>query len=269
MTDRAICVRTFDYSETSQILWLFTRDHGLMHVIAKGARRTTKAGASNFDGGIDLLDEGACVFTDRIEKDLNTLTAWKLLDGHQPLRRSQRSLYLALYLAEIIGNVFEARDPHENVFDRFAATLKLLETASLEEAALALVLDLLDESGFLPSLEMCVNCGMPMAGERVAYFSPSRGGVICRNCEMSIPDRLAIDPRVLSIAVMLQKLPRVSAIPQRLPRLTRAQSDPLHHILGKHLEHNTARGFRLLRQITRRPRAARQSAGGPRDPSPT
>lgn len=153
MNDRAICVRTFDYSETSQILWLFTQDHGLMRVIAKGARRMTKAGASSFDGGVDLLDEGSCVFTDRIEKDLNTLTAWKLVDGHQPLRRSQRALYLALYAAEIVGNVFEARDPHPNVFERLAATLKLLETQSLEEAALALVLDLLDESGYMPSLD--------------------------------------------------------------------------------------------------------------------
>lgn len=257
LNDRAICIRTFDFSETSQVLWLFTRDHGLVHVLAKGSRRTTKAGASSFDGGIDLLDEGAAVFTDRLEKDLNTLTAWKLLDGHQPLRRSQRALYLALYAAEIIGHVFETRDPHPNVFHRFAATLQQLQTGALEEAALALVLDLLSESGYLPSLEECVNCGKPIAGERVAYFSPARGGAVCRSCEMSIPDRMMIEPRLLDIAKMLLKLPRVDAIPQRLPRLSRARSDPLHSILGKHLEHNTARGYRVLKLITRRARIQR------------
>lgn len=93
-----------------------------------------------------------------------------------------------------------------------------------------------------------------MAGERMAYFSPSRGGAVCRNCEMSIPDRMVIEPRLLGIATMLLKLPRSNGVPQRLPRLTRAQSDPLHLMLGKHLEHNTARGYRLLKQITKRPR---------------
>jgi DNA repair protein RecO (recombination protein O) len=257
MTDRAICVRQFDYSETSQILWLFTQDHGLMRVLAKGARRTTKAGASSFDGGVDLLDEGSSVFSDRIEKDLNTLTAWKLLEGHRELRRSQRPLYLALYMGEIISFVFETRDPHPNVFTRFAATLGLLKTASLEEAAMALLLDLLEESGYMPSLDQCVNCGKPMAGERMAYFSPSRGGAVCRDCEMSIPDRMVIEPRLLGIALMLMKLPRVDGVPQRLPRLTRAQTDPLHTLLGKHMEHQTARGYRLLRHIIRKPRVFR------------
>lgn len=249
ISDRAICVRQFDYSETSQILWLFSAEHGLIRVIAKGARRTTKAGASNFDGGLDLLDEGAAVFTDRIEKDLNTLTAWRLLDGHQTLRRAQRPLYLALYCAEIIGNVFEARDPHPNVFLRFAATLRLLETPAMEEATIALVLDLLDESGYLPVLDRCANCDVPIAGERVLFFSPSRGGIVCRNCETSVMDRMPIDPRLIGIALMILKLPRVDGVPQRLPKLTRAQTDPLHWMLGKHLEHNTARGYRLLRLI--------------------
>lgn len=269
MTDRAICVRQFDYSETSQILWLFTQDHGLVRVVAKGARRTTKAGASNFDGGVDLLDEGSAVFSDRLERELNVLTSWKLLDGHRPLRSAQRPLYLALYLAEIISFVFEARDPHPNVFARFAATLELLRTPALEEAALALVLDLLHESGYLPSLDQCVECGRGMSSERTAYFSPSRGGAVCRECEASIPDRMQVEPRLLGIATMLLKLPRVDAIPQRLPRLTRMQSDPLHIILGRHLEHQTARGYRLLRQITKRPRFVKAApAPKPVQPAP-
>src|SRR2546421_241409 len=44
--DRCVCLRKVEYSETSQILTLFGREHGLMSVIAKGAHRTTKQGAS-------------------------------------------------------------------------------------------------------------------------------------------------------------------------------------------------------------------------------
>src|SRR5437763_636670 len=63
--DRCICLRKTEYSETSQILTLFARNHGLIRTIAKGAHRTTKAGASKFGGGIDLLDLADAVSPDR------------------------------------------------------------------------------------------------------------------------------------------------------------------------------------------------------------
>src|SRR5688500_16472016 len=95
--DRCICLRKVEYSETSQILTLFGREHGVTRVIAKGAHRTTKQGASKFGGGIDLLDVGAAVFTLDLEKQLGTLTEWALVEGHLELRRNLRAIYLAQY----------------------------------------------------------------------------------------------------------------------------------------------------------------------------
>src|SRR5207247_6243922 len=71
--DRCICLRKVEYSETSQILLLFWREHGLLRVIAKGAHRRATAGASSIDGGIDLLDGGGAVFTAHPRKELITL----------------------------------------------------------------------------------------------------------------------------------------------------------------------------------------------------
>src|SRR5205809_5082145 len=102
VSDPSLCLRKTEYSETSQILTLFSRAHGLLRVIAKGAKRTTKAGASKFGGGLDLLDVGEAVFTHAPERELATLTEWTLPDGHLELRRSLRSMYLALYAAELV-----------------------------------------------------------------------------------------------------------------------------------------------------------------------
>jgi DNA repair protein RecO (recombination protein O) len=249
ISDRAICVRRYEYSETSQILALFTRDYGVIRVIARGAHRTTKAGASKYDGGLDTLDEGDALFTDRLDKDLNTLAEWKLIDGHRAVRRAQRPLYLALYLAEIVGTVFESHDPHPTAFERFAATLSQLATPALEEAAIALVLDLLDESGFMPSLSNCVGCDRLTMGERALYFSPARGGVACRDCEAGLPDRMQVDPRLVGIATTVARLPRQNGVALRLPRLSRAQTDPLHFIFARHLEHNVGKQFRMTRHV--------------------
>ena len=116
--DRCICLRKFEYSETSQILTLFGRAHGLVRVIAKGAHRKTKAGASRFGGGIDLLDVGQTVFTVHAERGLGTLTEWTLREGHPDLRRSLRGLYLAFYAAELVSFLIEEHDPHPDLFDQ-------------------------------------------------------------------------------------------------------------------------------------------------------
>src|SRR3954468_5679911 len=143
--DRCLCLRKVEYSETSQIVTLFGRGHGLMRLIAKGAHRRTKAGASKFDGGLDLLDLGDAVFSLRLEKDLATLTEWSLRDGHLELRGDLRALYLGQYAAEVVGHLIEEHDPHAQLFDRFAQTLTALAEPTREELFLAFQLDLFRE----------------------------------------------------------------------------------------------------------------------------
>src|SRR5215213_10414325 len=150
--DRCVCLRKVEYSETSQILLLFGREHGLLRVIAKGAHRKTKVGASKFGGGLDLLDVGDAVFTFDPSKELNTLTEWDLREGHLELRTSLRAVYLAQYAAELLALLFQEHDPHPALFDRTIAMLPELATPRAEEAFLNFQLDLLRESGYLPEL---------------------------------------------------------------------------------------------------------------------
>src|SRR5205809_3470862 len=156
VSDPSLCLRKTEYSETSQILTLFSRAHGLLRVIAKGAHRKTKAGASKFGGGIDLLDTGNAVFTHAPERELATLTEWQLLDGHLELRKNLRSVYAGLFCAELLTMLFEEHDPHPELFDRLEQTLIDLATPKVEEALLAFQLDLLREAGYLPEMEACV-----------------------------------------------------------------------------------------------------------------
>ena len=243
--DRCICLRKVEYSETSQILTLFGREHGLMRVIAKGAHRTTKQGASKFGGGIDLLDLGQAVFTLDLEKQLGTLTEWNLQDGHLGLRRGLRSLYLGQYAAELVSFLIEEHDPHPDLFDRLEQTLQQLQTAAAEEAFLSFELDLLRETGYLAELSNCVSCNSVLSEGEPAYFSANRGGVVCRNCESAVNDRMQIDPRLLRMIQGILRLPRSNGSAQRLPRLTRYQTDPINRLLAGHVEHTLGRRMRL------------------------
>lgn len=255
--DRCICLRKLDYSETSQILLLFGREHGLLRVIAKGAHRRTKAGASRFDGGLDLLDVGDAVFTFDPAKELNLLTEWGLREGHLELRRTLRAMYLGQYAAELIALLFQEHDAHPALFDRLVQTLPELATPRAEETFLTFQLDLLRESGYLPELGRCGECGLPAAGDEYAYFSPNRGGVVCRNCEGAVPDRMSLDARLLRLVQSVLRLPRggggngsaMAGVPQRLPRLTRHQTDPINRLLAGHVEHTLGRRLRMSQYV--------------------
>jgi DNA repair protein RecO (recombination protein O) len=239
--DRCICLRKTEYSETSQIVTLFGRAHGILRLIAKGAHRRTKAGASRFDGGIDLLDGGQAVFTGDPAHELGTLTEWKLAEGNLGLRKQLRGLYLALYAGELIGLLIEERDPHPNVFDGLESLLPQLDAPQREEAFLVFELDLLREAGFMPELGMCVACSQEPDSRSPVGFSPARGGIVCSRCRDSFPDAMSLDPRLLRL--LQQILPEADR--NRLPRLTRHQTDPINRILAAHVEHALGRRLRL------------------------
>jgi len=249
--DRCICLRKVEFSETSQIVTLLARRHGLVRLIAKGAHRRTKAGASKFDGGLDLLDLGDAVFSLRLEKDLATLTEWSLRDGHLELRGDLRSLYLAQYAAEMSGLLIEEHDPHPQLFDRLEQTIGELATPRREEVFLAFQLDLFREAGYLPDVSACANWRAPFSDSIPWAFSPSRGGIVSRDCEHLAHDRMAIDPRLLSMVSMILRMPRQNGALRRLPRLTRHQTDPINRVFAEHVQHTLSRRLRLPRYVLR------------------
>jgi DNA repair protein RecO (recombination protein O) len=251
VADRSICLRRTEYSETSQVLRLFTRQHGLVGVIAKGAHRKTKAGASRFGGGIDLLDIGDAVFTHDPGRELATLTEWNLREGSTFLRNHLRGIYLGLYSAELVGRLIEEHDPHPKLFDLLAATLPELATPKAEQAFLGFELELLRQSGYLAELFACVRCQRAVDDRGPVAFSTSRGGVMCASCFQADPaaDHARIDPRLLRIAQGILRLPRLDGQIRRLPQLTRRQTDPINRLLARHVELTLGRGMHLPRYV--------------------
>lgn len=214
--DRAVCLRKFEYSETSQILTLFGRRGGLVRVIAKGAHRRTKAGASKYDGGLDLLDAGDCNWIEHTSRELSTLTEWKLLDGHLDLRRSLRGMLLGQALAEVLTMIMPEHEANVRLFDRFAATIPVLAGPAADAHFIALLLDVIGDAGVMPDEDQ---------------LADDRGR--------------PLDAGLARMAMTIRRLPRDRGLAQRLPLLTRGQADPLISVLLTHVERFAQRGVRL------------------------
>ncbi|MCG3137068.1 MAG: DNA repair protein RecO [Phycisphaerae bacterium] len=186
-TDDALVLRRLDYSESSQIIVLFTRRHGRLRLIAKGSKHSSK---KKFAAGLELLETGQVVWFARPDRLMNlaTLTEWQPQRSFLQLRESLPRLYAGQYLAEISGETLQDGDPHEELFEALVQHLAELET-SLDTLPLVCSYQrvLLEAIGLLPQTEACCNCRRtwrPPLPERL-YFSAHQGGFICPDCEMT------------------------------------------------------------------------------------
>ena len=216
----AIVIRVVDFSESSLITTLFTREFGKIHGLAKGAKRLK----SPFESALDLLALCRIVFLRKSSETLDLLTEAKLQRRFRVAGRDLSCLYAAYYVAELLQELTDDYDPHPELFDLADETLEALSAGeSVARRVLRFELGALRALGHLPALEICVDCGKPVAASgpgRIA-FGQLDGGVLCGGCrggkkqvasispaavrtmrELADPlrrtwQRLAIDPRLL------------------------------------------------------------------------
>ena len=186
VTDEGICLRVLDFSETSQIVGMLTRQHGLVPLIAKGSKRQSKKNVMS--GPLDLLTSGEVVFVPPKESagaqsgaQLGTLAAWELRDQRRDLRKNLAALNSAMLCAEITTHMLHPNDPHPELFGELEAALAILSEENPDNIGRVLVSYVktaLTSAGYWPRLEACLVCGR-RAGDASMRFSARAGGVLC------------------------------------------------------------------------------------------
>lgn len=108
-----LVVRTSDWSETSRIATLWSREFGRLRVLAKGGRRLK----SNFEAAIDLLSVCSIVFIHKTGGGLDLLIEARVDERFPRLRHDLPALYSGYYVAELLSDLTQDMDPHPEVFD--------------------------------------------------------------------------------------------------------------------------------------------------------
>jgi DNA repair protein RecO (recombination protein O) len=222
--DLAICIRTVDYSETSQVVTFFTKATGKISAIAKGSKRPKSA----FGGPIEILSHGRIVFSDPNREKLATLTEFEPAGGTPGLaphgtwgllRNDLFALNCCLFAAELLNLLTDEHDPHPDLFDSFLQFLHDAQDAGDKSETLALLilfqLALLKEVGLQPILNHCANCKTRHEGRETkdeVYFSSSANGLICRDCEPAFQDKFRISKNA---AACLANLKLLAESPQK------------------------------------------------------
>jgi len=161
-------LHSYPYKETSLIVDLFTRDHGRVALVAKGAKRPH----SQLRGVLQTFQPLSTGWSGKSE--LRTLTGAEWVGGMLPLERA--ALLCGFYLNELLVKLLARDDPHPALFDHYVATLNQL--AHDEPAPIVLrkfERALLKETGVAADLGRCTVTRAAVDPQRQYVVDPERG----------------------------------------------------------------------------------------------
>jgi len=184
VTTPAIVLSAIRYSETSKIVRLATRDHGVQSAIAKGALRPR----SRFGASLQPLSEGVAHLVMHPLRELHLLTAFDV--GRVPIGLAEdlERYAAAAVLAEVVLR-FSPSDPHPESYDTLRRALVSLATVEREDAeaeGLRAVWLLVASLGFAPELDECVRDGGIVQPEGDLPFNLREGGALCPQCAAQV-----------------------------------------------------------------------------------
>ena len=136
----------YDWSESSLILEVFTRHYGRIALVAKGVKRPSSQFRSI------LLPFQPLLISFGGDTEVRTLKGAEWTGGYT--MPHGEALLTGYYLSELLMKLLARDDPHQPLFDAYAAMMALLREVPMPEAALrAFELIVLREIGLLPSLD--------------------------------------------------------------------------------------------------------------------
>lgn len=177
LSDRALVLHVMPWRETSLIVEAFTRDHGRIGMIAKGARRPRSA-LRGLLQPFQLLD---LRWTGKAE--LRTLISAEWVGGLAMLSGS--ATMPGFYLNELMVRLLPREDAHPVVFDDVLATLGLLARQEMEGRGRELTepilrrfeCNLLRELGYAPHFDRETEGGQPVMADQ-CYQVTAHSGVV-------------------------------------------------------------------------------------------
>lgn len=210
---QAINIKSYNLGETDRIMVMYSRDHGIIRCVAKGAKKP----ASKLGGRMQALVANKLLIAKG--KNLDIVQQAELVDGFKELRNDISKLTYAMYAAEIINSFGLENDTNSaEVYDIFFEGLKNICLASAQYEVLWAVLRfnilMLEELGYAIETETCVKCHEKVSSENL-YFCGELGGVMCKACRaktyasasiasskgqrMNVPNIVDVDPKLLKI----------------------------------------------------------------------
>ena len=188
----AVVLQHSDFGEADRLLTLYTREHGKVRAIVKGARKIASRKAGHLEPFTRVrlqLARG---------RDLFIVTQAETVEAYPALREDLTLTGYAAYVLELLDRfVPDEQIAVPSLYRLLTETLSRLAKESIPWLTVrSYEMRLLDLLGFRPQLFECANCGKEIVAE-AQFFSAALGGAVCPNCGRGLPGLWSISVEAL------------------------------------------------------------------------
>lgn len=169
-----IIVSVNDFKESSKILNIFTKEYGVIGVIAKGS----KSIKSTLRSVTDRLTYGYFYMNYREDK-LSVLSSVDVINPFKNIKKDIECISYASYILDLATQVYKQNNSSDIYKLLIDSLIKINELYDPMVITNILELKYLDYLGVMPVLDRCSVCG---SEKSIATLSSSRGGYICNSC---------------------------------------------------------------------------------------
>ncbi len=174
-----VVLKTHALGDTSRIVVVYTREQGLVRLVAKGARKTP----SRFGFALEPLSRARYVYYHKPDRDLQLLSQADTINATGGRLTDLVRLAHGEAALERIDRLVWGEEAHPELYDLLVETLEAVveaPEAALPAITIAFELKAASLLGYRPRLEACAQCGGVLSAERL--FSPAQGGLLCDRC---------------------------------------------------------------------------------------
>lgn len=173
-----IIINSKDYKDNSKILDIFTKDYGVIGVIAKGC----KSLKSNLRSVTDKLTYAT--FTIYYKKDkLSILSEASVINNFSNIKKDIEKISYSSFLIDLTNQVYKQCED-TNLYDLLISALVKIND-SFNPLIITNIIELkyLNYLGVMPKLDGCTICG----SKSVVTLSSDKGGYLCSKCHTNEP----------------------------------------------------------------------------------
>ena len=162
-------LHSIPYRETSLLVDIFTLNYGRLRCVAKGFRKPNKKGIAK-----TLFPYTEHHFQWQGRGELKTLIQADPIQA--PVFLKQESLFVGLYINELLYKLLHQNDPHPSLYDFYHQLMAQLSSSVIEQAVLRrFEILLLEELGYGLVLDAEAETGQAVSAEHLYYYIPDQG----------------------------------------------------------------------------------------------
>ncbi len=195
VTTDAIVLRSRKQGDTSKICAIYTKEYGLVDVIAKGAREMK----SKFAGSLELFMHITAVFYKKQGKELYLLAKAENVSRMSGITNSLAKIESATKIAELLLNTLHDEEKNPKLFTLLSATFEAISAAATDDHARSFLFSFYNEFAKLGGFELHIPAEMPQG--KYPVFEIEKGCVLMMDSPMTAESRfyLPISPEVCAI----------------------------------------------------------------------